>query len=189
MDRKDFLKKSLQLGLCCSGALVAIGSGEIPGHAAAEPGEILSRVQQEKQFIENWLTDLLETIDSQLDEKTKVKLMEGCGRGCFRRHQFKRDLAKQGQGDLEKLLEALKQNFYIEREGDLVHIRYGTSPDGCYCPVLRNRPAKPDDMHCNCTRATHQAIWEEALGRPFKVDIVETVRRGGKRCHFIVHLT
>ncbi len=44
------------------------------------------------------------------------------------------------------------------------------------------------DVHCECTRATHQAVFETALGRPFRVEIVESLRRGGKTCHFIVHL-
>jgi len=40
-----------------------------------------------------------------------------------------------------------------------------------------------------CTRATHQAIFETALQRPFKVDIVESLRRGGMTCHFAVRLS
>jgi hypothetical protein len=189
MNRKDFLKKSLQFGLCCSGAIVAIEQGDMPANASPQQGDKTSEIEAKKEFIENWLSDLLDTIDAELDENIKVKLMEGCGRGCFRRHQFKRDIAQKGKGNLENLLEALKNNFIIQREGDLVHIRYGNGPNGCYCPVLHNRPPKPNDMHCNCTRATHQAIFEEALGRPFKVEIIETLRRGGKMCHFVVHLS
>jgi hypothetical protein len=49
------------------------------------------------------------------------------------------------------------------------------------------RPPKPDDLHCECTRTTHQSIFETALGRPIKVDVVETLRRGGKTCHFVAH--
>ena len=98
------------------------------------------------------------------------------------------DIARQGQGSLEKLINAYKRNFEIWQEGNLVHIRYGEVSSGCYCPAARFRPAKPDDLHCECTRTTHQTIFETALGRPLQVDVVETVRRGGKTCHFIVHL-
>ena len=58
----------------------------------------------------------------------------------------------------------------------------------CYCPVVRDRPAKPSDLHCECTRATHQSIFEAALGRPVPVEVVETLRRGGKTCHFVARL-
>ncbi len=86
-------------------------------------------------------------------------------------------------------MEALKKNFEIWRESDLVHIRYGETSSRCFCPAAKLRPAHPNDMLCNCTRATHQTIWETAPGKPFRVDIVETLRRGGKTCHFVVHLS
>ncbi len=186
MDRKEFLSKSVKLGLCSS-ALFALNLDAL-AESAATPDEKLERLQSEKDFIVNWLTDLLDTIDTTLDDESKVKLMAGCGRGCFNRHQFKKDIALKGKGDLDKLLEAYKQNFEVWREGETVHVRFGEVSDHCYCPVAQNIPARPHDIHCECTRATHQAIFETALGRPFKVDIVESLRRGGKTCHFIVYL-
>jgi hypothetical protein len=57
-----------------------------------------------------------------------------------------------------------------------------------YCPAARFHPARPHDLHCECTRATHQAVFETALERPVKVEIVESLRRGGKTCHFVATL-
>jgi hypothetical protein len=54
--------------------------------------------------------------------------------------------------------------------------------------VVKERAARPDDLHCECTRATHQSIFETALGRPIRVEVRETLRRGGKTCHFLAHL-
>jgi hypothetical protein len=187
MNRKEFMQKSLQSGFGCC-ALLAVNctaSADDP----PKPPEDNTKLKFEKEFVQNWLTDLLETTDAVLDQPTKVKLMEGCGRGCFRRFQFKQDIANQGKGDLQKLLAAYKKNFEVWQEGDLVHIRYGEVSSHCYCPAAYYRPAKPHDLHCECTRTTHQTIFETALGRPFKVDIVESLRRGGKTCHFVVHLT
>ncbi len=183
MDRKEFFHKSIQAGLCCCASLVS----ENPA-AAQDSGGRLAELEREKQFIQNWLADLMETIDTELDESAKIKLMAGCGKGCYRRFPFKQDIARQGAGSLEKLMEAYRKNFEIWREGDLVHIRYGEVSKGCYCPAARYRPAKPHDLHCECTRATHQTIFETALDRPFQVDILETLRRGGKTCHFVVHV-
>ncbi len=191
MKRKEFLKKTLQLGMCCSGAVMATVGGSFPLNADDKkevgPSED-SRLKQEKEFIENWLTDLLNTIDKELDEETKITLFAGTGQGCFNRHKFKRDIAENGKGDLDTLIKAMKKNFECWREGDLVHIRYGKVSPGCYCPVLKDKKSALHKMHCNCTRATHQAIFETALGRPFKVEIVESIRRGGKTCHFVVHV-
>ncbi len=188
MDRKEFIKSTVKMGLCCSGALVALASGDTP--LDADPGleKELKRAKQTKNFIENWLVDLLNGMEEELDEKTIVKLMSACGRGCFRRHKFKTDIAEQGKGDVDKLLKAMTTSYNVRREGNLVHVDFGKGAPGCYCPVLKENPSKLNSQHCHCTRSTIQAIWETALNRPIKIDIVETFRRGGNTCHFIVHL-
>jgi len=146
------------------------------------------RLQQEKNFIQDWLSDLMDAMESQLDRDTRIRLIEACGKACFLRFDFKQDIARRGKGNLENLIEAYRQNFEIWREEDLVHIRYGETSPGCYCPAARAHPIKKDDLHCECTRMTHQTIFETALDRPFQVDVVEFLRRGGKTCHFLVHL-
>lgn len=181
MNRKEFLANSLKLSLCC-GALIDLK--ETSANPMPEP----QAVQNDLEFTSNWLMDLLDTIETEVDPETRAKLMAGCGRGCYRRHQFKKDIAAKGKGDVQKLIEAYKENFNVWHEGTKVHIQYGTVSPHCYCPVVRNRPPKPNDMHCDCTRATHQSIFEEALHRPVKVEIIETLRRHGKTCHFIAHV-
>lgn len=182
MKRSEFIRKSPRACFGC-GLLLALNPASAPEAATEE-----SPAEAENRFVRNWMADLLDAIDRECDEEMKKKLMGGCGAGCFRRHQFKVDLAEQGKGSVDKLIEALKKNFEVWREGDLVHIRYGEVSERCFCPAAKLRAPQPNDMHCNCTRATHQTIWETALGRPFNVEIVETLRRGGKTCHFLVHL-
>ena len=176
MNRKEFFATA-GLGCC---ALAVFGK--------AGAGETSVSVDPEKQFVTGWLTDLFEAMDTQLSPEMKVKIMAGCGVGCFRRHSFKTDIARDGRGDLDKLLAAMKRNFEVWREGDLVHIRFGKEVKQCYCPVARLHPARPHDMHCECTRATQQAIFETALERPVRVEILESLRRGDKTCHFLAHV-
>lgn len=185
MDRKEFLRSG-----CC--ALAALGASPIlsaTSFAAAAEGTACDVNQL--RFIQNWLSDLIEAVDKNLDESAKIKLMSECGRGCYRRFPFKQDIAAKGKGDVNKLIEAYKANFEVWREDDYkVHIRYGAvNKNGCYCPAANYREPKPNDIQCYCTRATHEAIWENALGRPVKIDILQTVRHGDPTCHFLVHLT
>jgi hypothetical protein len=193
MERKQFLCRTLQLGLGCSVAGLAL-EGVAPTLAAAADGtpqkpDEATLARMERDFVLNWLTDLLDTAETELDVATRIKLIEGCGRGCYRRHQFKQDIARDGHGDVEKLIAAYKRNFEIWREGsDLVHIRYGETSAACYCPAAKNRPPKAGDLHCECTRTTHQTIFETALARPIRVEVLESLRRGCKTCHFLVHL-
>ena len=171
MNRKEFLASSG----CCAVALLGA-----PAKADA--------ASDEKQFVTGWLTDLFEGLDTELDDAAKVKVMAACGKGCFRRHSFKTDIAKAGHGSLDKLMDAYKKNFEIWKEGEDVHIRFGARVAQCYCPAARYHPVRPHDLHCECTRATHQAMFETALERPVPVEIVESLRRGGVTCHFIAHV-
>ncbi len=178
MDRKKFLR-----GCCALTVLSALN----PAEAASSPAA--AEANSELEFIQNWLSDLMTAIDTAVDEKTKIKLMSACGEQCFRRYKFKQDIAAKGKGDVDKLIEAYRSNFEIWREGDKVHVRFGKVSPGCYCPAARYREPRPNDLHCYCSRATQQAIWEAAMGRKYKIDILESVRRGGRTCHFLVHLT
>ena len=189
MNRKEYLETSLKLGLCSCAFLFSGASKIVPAQIArSTTDDELEKVKAEKEFIQNWLTDLLDTMSKELDLNTQVKMYEGTGRGCYNRYTFKQDIAADGKGDVDKLLEAYKRNFEVWREGDMVHIRYGERSAQCYCPAAKFKPAKPGDLHCECTRTTHQTIFETALGRPIRIEVLESLRRGGQTCHFLVHL-
>jgi hypothetical protein len=76
MDRIAFTKKLALLGIC---PLV------IQKLSASEPSEItlsqdtkLQELQSQKQFVENWLADLLESMEKNLDRETQEKLVGNC---------------------------------------------------------------------------------------------------------------
>jgi hypothetical protein len=186
MDRKHFAQKLTLLGICPF--MIKNLTGEISGTISTQDSDI-QIIKSQKQFIENWLSDLLDSMDKQLDRNTQEKIIGECGVGCFNRHQFKKDIALNSKGDLDTLIENYKKNFEVWKDQNTVHIRYGEVSDKCYCAAANYRNPKPDDIHCECTRNTHKAIFETALGKPFNVEIAESLRRGGKTCHFIVHLT
>jgi hypothetical protein len=178
MDRKDFTKKLVMLGIC---PLL------FSDFTFTENED--DKTKSELKFIQNWLSDLLDSMDNVIDRETQVKIVEGCGRGCYNRYKFKQDIAEKGKNDIDKLIEAYSQNFEIWRDKDEVHIRYGEISTGCYCPAAKYRIPKTNDLHCECTRTTHQTIFQNALGKNIKVKILDTVRRGGKTCHFVVYLS
>lgn len=186
MDRKEFTQKLTMLGVCPA-LLMNFGFTGTEKKGLIDEEQI-KRLEAERDFIVNWLSDLIDTMDKVLDRETQVKLFEGCGKGCFNRFKFKQDIAAEGKGDVQKLINAYKKNFEIWQEGNIVHIRYGEKSPRCYCPAAKYREVKPNDLHCECTRATHQTVFETALERNIKVEIVESLRRGNQTCHFIAHL-
>jgi hypothetical protein len=187
MDRLVFTQKLALLGVCPF--VIQKLSDPEPVDTNPVQDKSLQELQSQKQFVENWLSDLLDSIEKNLDRKTQEKIVGSCGVACFNRFQFKKDIAINGSGDLDKLLESYKKNFEIWKNGNTVHIRYGEVSKNCYCPAANYRVSKPNDIHCECTRNTHKTIFETALGKKFRVEIAESLRRGGKTCHFIVYLS
>ncbi len=181
MDRKAFLKASL-------GAVAAsVAATSLPaGGGESACAQDLESARREGAFVDAWLTDLFDAIEADGDRAAGVRLLEACGRGCYRRHPFKQEIARRGAGSLENLERAYRESFESWIEDGALHIRYGKVSKGCCCPAARHRPARPHDLHCECTRATHRSVCETALGRPCRVEILESVRRGGRTCHFAV---
>ena len=91
MNRKEFFTTSVKGAVgCCA---LALFNGGAPAPAAEQ-----TDADREKDFVKNWMEDLFDTMYAELDEKTRVQLMAGCGRGCVRRFQFKQEIARLRKG-------------------------------------------------------------------------------------------
>ena len=96
MDRKEFTQKLLALGACPFMLANFNGLDNLGNTENPDEDEKTKAIRSEKEFIENWLRDFMDTMDKILDTDTEMKSIEGCGRGCFDRHQFKKDMADRG---------------------------------------------------------------------------------------------
>lgn len=59
----------------------------------------------------------------------------------------------------------------------------------CFCPLIRSR--LEDDMpesFCYCGSGWFRRQWEGAIGRPVRVEILQSLLRGDDCCEFAVHL-
>jgi len=59
----------------------------------------------------------------------------------------------------------------------------------CFCPIIRNQldegmPA----TFCYCGAGWYRRQWEGAVGKPVRIDIVESLLKGDDRCTFAIHL-
>ena len=61
----------------------------------------------------------------------------------------------------------------------------------CHCPRVRDwvgtEPSLPPE-YCYCGAGFYQGIWEEILGKPVRVEVLESVMQGGEVCQIAVHL-
>lgn len=180
MDRKTFLRSSL----CCA-ALAAC-----PGSLMAATTENVPKPDgQNAATVHDWLTSFLGREEKNLDRAALIKLLEERGRLCCRRLDFRQKLIADSNGDVDKLVALMGQIVGPEnstREGDTVTLIY---PSGkCGCGWNPKREPVADDPFCECSKANNQALFETVSGRPVHAEVVESPRRGGKQCRFVIRL-
>jgi predicted hydrocarbon binding protein len=165
MNRKQFV-----------GALVAIGAVKSTAQAPEQEGR--TRFQQE------WIKSLMETLDSQVDEPARLKIMEECGRACARRGAAA-GLSKAAGGDLDKLVSTLGGHLgreNVRREGNLVHLRYTK----CFCPLVASGPERLSKTYCHCSRGWAMEVFGAVTGKAVTAELLRSIKRGDAACEFIV---
>ncbi len=184
MERREFLSRGLALGIC-PGILFSSLASSAGAESTTTPelDEATKRALSEKQFIQNWLTDLMNGL-ARLDAGTQNALMGATGKGCYDRHPWKGEIARKSGGTLAGMVAAMQGVFEAWDDDGVLHIRFGEKVERCYCPAANFRPALPNDPQCECTRTMMETIIEKGLGRKVPVEIVSSVRRGGQTCHF-----
>ena len=138
-----------------------------------------------KAFTQSWIGNMINSLDANVDEETKTKLMEDCGRACARREVVK--AANACKGDLERFLTTFagwvgKNN--VRRDGDVVHVVYTK----CLCHLVQNGPPRLPDTYCLCSRGWLMEMFETVVEHPVDVTLLESIKRGGRQCRFTVKL-
>ncbi|MFX0114551.1 MAG: hypothetical protein ACFFB3_08385, partial [Candidatus Hodarchaeota archaeon] len=120
--------------------------------------------------IRGWIEALLEGIDAYVDQETKAKIFEKCGRNCARKHtvaMFKK--AWKETQDLEKFVAVIDERMGAETQwqlkGNELHISYNRC--FCFLPALKlvNTPSL-----CNCSPGWIKENLEMALNKPIEVE-------------------
>jgi hypothetical protein len=95
------------------------------------------------------------------------------------------------RNDFEGFCKAIKQGasgdeVTWDREKGVITM---TSPErsDCFCPLISRHQNTPPVV-CNCSLGWQQHTWETFLQRKVRVEMKETVLRGGKRCVFEIHI-
>jgi hypothetical protein len=191
MERKKFLRVSL-----CLSALGGIrpALGEEPKSttpaparpAGAPPAAPPSRCEGQAEFGRRLLTRFMTDMDAQLDEPRRVALMEARGRSCARLGPVR--AAQAHKGDLDAFIADFGRHMGpdgLRREGNVVKVKY----PHCYCPLASEIKEALSPTYCNCSVGWLKEMYETVTGKPVRVEVLETVKRGGQACRFDVILT
>lgn len=137
--------------------------------------------------MERWITCLIAGLDEHVDEETRAKVLEKCGRQCIPQSFIKkaRDIYGKSENMDEFLDKFGKVYEQLHREKDRLYIIYPK----CYCSnVNKIPPGTLSTTYCNCSRGWAKALFEGALGRPVEVIMEESIVKGDKRCKFRIIL-
>jgi predicted hydrocarbon binding protein len=138
-----------------------------------------------QKFKEKWITSLMKNLEGQVDEKTRAMLMLSCGRDCARRGAIK--IANKYKGRVKEMVEALAKYPTVEasyKAENTVHLVYKR----CLCELVAKGPSRLPDTYCICSVGWIMEMFETAGGKPVKVEILKTIKRGGASCEFIIRL-
>ena len=140
---------------------------------------------EHKEFTERWVINLLESIDANLGEDEKVRMMESCGRACAREGIIKE--AEACHGDLDKLLTKMKEwigEKNVQRKGHQIALTYTQ----CVCRLVADGPAKLSNTYCYCSIGWLKEMFETVTGKSVEVELKESIKRGAKSCRFTVRV-
>lgn len=220
MNRKEFLKKSFQTCLCCCGAALGFGAN-FPNHpkqqlASDKSGDgqklssdLAKRMRKGSESPDwekadkaiSWIKNMIDHIDELIDEETKIKLLNACGRSCYIRAVGIADENKPTQEQCDQFFKYLEgQDFKIERGEKSTIIYYGwqgkQNPWGlslkegyCLCPIVESDVPGLSPSFCYCSAGYVREIIERYTGKTVKrVEVLESLKMGGKDCRFKVEM-
>ena len=155
-----------------------------------------------KNNIALWVRDAIHRLDSSIDQKARIQIMESCGRNCASINKRVIESAKKRRKkfkDLDAFLEAEQRKpmkgTRLSKDGNILCQYYTphtfTQPMRCYCSLLRGLPKdiSVSLTYCHCSKAFVQKLWESVLEKPVKVELLQSVISGDSECKFAVHLS
>jgi hypothetical protein len=177
MNRRECLK-TCTCGLCSYAAIGLIASTSAVGE------ETKPQEDWRFQFVKQRYAKLLTILAGRMDEKAVSEILEQQGRYCASQSV----LIKKYKGDIDGFLEQKKKSgetITYDRAKGVITIA-GPERSDCFCPLVdcRNTPK----IHCNCSLGWNAYAFETMLGKKVKVELKESVLRGGKRCTFQVRV-
>ncbi len=154
-----------------------------------------------------WVKTIMEKFDKLIpDEKDRWKIMKECSCSCQDESMADYKAEYDKHKDIDKLIEYLHGKAFLikpVREGNIIYITKAPAfPEEykkaktqeekryyfCHCDYARAADSDLSPTYCYCGAGWCQRIWEDILGRPVKIEIVESVLQGGDVCKFAVHI-
>ncbi len=207
MNRKEFLKSVFNYGTVLTvGALMKFGQSSVVMADGKKEGETTdgpvnpaeTPCEKKVDFAKRWIKRFMNVMDKNLDENTRKRIMENCGKECFCSAHSEVKWPNQGIETVDLFLQQMetlfgKENAY--RDGKKIFYNYVQNPKGlkiedgyCLCPLTEDGPEGLSPTYCICSTGYVKEMFERMMGQPVEVELLESLRRGGKKCKFLIHI-
>lgn len=200
MNRRNFVSSTVKTGVIACSALCFGGMEKCFAGSFAD-GSKETSCEEKMKFSQTWIKRFMDVMDSELDDKTKTKIMELNGKKCYLGSLEARKISPESIQKVSPKDFVDGINKYLGEEAasikdNVIEFRYVKNPGGlkvedgyCLCPFVEKGPEGLSGTYCQCSVGYVREMFEVYLKQPVQVELLESVKRGGKTCHFIVHLS
>jgi len=177
---------------------IELFAGDVVCRKIMEGSKALTE-KTDKTKLAEWVQSAMGRMDSLVDEKTRLQIMENCGYNCSTVNKKVIDRGKARRmkyKTVDEFLEAEERRpssgTKLVRENKALHYFYTpktfSKPMRCYCSLLRALPKDKtvSSTYCNCAKGFVKKYWESVLGKPVQVKLVRSAVAGAEECEFII---
>ena len=200
MERKEFIRKFLMSGVTC-GCAMSLQAGTLSRLSKQESektGENSPETpcNEKVEFTKKWIKRFMDILDDNTDEEIRKKIMTANGLGCAI-SAYGEDIKKSNPLTSKEIDAEIaewqavigKENIY--RKDNQVFFSFVKNPNGlkisdgyCLCPMVEDGPAGLSSTYCYCSVGYVQYMFEVTFGTNVRVELLESLRTGGKSCRF-----
>jgi hypothetical protein len=186
IDRQEFLKKA-GLGLCGCTAVLH------PASALAQElqqSQLETPLDERMQHAHRWLKRFFDVFDKELDEPIRKRVMRENGRVCYRQNLGQ----PRPPVPMEEFVKILQKHLGKENcwmDGKNVYFNYVSNSRGlrkekeyCLCPMVEKGPEGLSGTYCECSIGYVRVMFSSSTEQQVEVELLESLKRGGKRCRF-----
>ena len=162
-------------------------SQEVSKEILSRCGEVATDASVTKQS--KWVKSFIDNADLLIDENTRIKIMENCGKQCISKSTINKAIrAKKDSKDLDEFLSKLNELHIgggcLKREGNLIYGFYKK----CYCGLVNKNMGKMSSTYCNCSRGWYQQLFESVFEKSVRVELEDSIMQGADECSFKIHI-
>lgn len=179
VNRKEFLKKACLAGVCmCGFSLPVLAAGNGAGKSASENSS-----DDEKIFIRNWIGNLLNNLNADLDKSDLKAIIKKNAIIHFNDLKMNEMLAEY-IGQPEKFIAFISEKWGWKVEYDMATktLTANENKTFCVCPVVNQTGAFKSAAICNCSEGFAEKMFSTVFNSPASATVVSSVLRGDKNC-------